>query len=96
MRHQHHNLKTLPHFFQQTWDGDKLFEIRFNGDRQYQKDDTVTLKEYDPNKSAVEGSRYTRREITGRITFVTTFAQVGEFVVFGLFITEKEDNRRET
>lgn len=89
MGHQHHNLKTEPVFFQQSWDGDKPFEIRFTGDRQFQKGDTVTLQEHSIQRHHLECFQYTGREITGRILFVTAFEQKDGYVVFSLGNIEK-------
>lgn len=83
MSKQHHRLKTLPHFFKQSWDGDKHFEIRDTSDRQFQCGDSVTLVEFIPPRAALMG-RETGREITGRISFVTTYEQKEGYVVFAL------------
>ncbi len=39
-----HVLKTDPEVFQDSWDGDKGFELRFD-DRDFQKDDIIFLTE---------------------------------------------------
>ena len=41
-----HELKTYPQYFQQTWNGNKPFEVRLN-DRHYEVGDIVILKEWD-------------------------------------------------
>ena len=83
----HHDLRTLPHFFQRTWDGDKTFEIRENTDRGFQKGDSVTLKETKLHliSSVFLGEiGFTGRTIMGEITYVTDYAQEKDYVVFGL------------
>lgn len=59
---QVHKLKTYPHYFQQTLNGNKPFEIRLN-DRNFQVGDIVILKEWDNIK-------YSGREIKGTIKYI--------------------------
>lgn len=75
---QTHELKTRPNSFQQTWDGEKPFEIRLD-DRGYQRGDRVVLREFDERDpcSECDGAhfgpacrKYSGRRITGRIGFV--------------------------
>jgi hypothetical protein len=80
-----HNLKTLPCFFRATLAGDKLFEIRDNRDRGFQKGDTVILKEWVPG--VMQGS-FTGCEIAGKITYVCDYAQKEGYVVFGFEVDE--------
>jgi ASC-1-like (ASCH) protein len=81
----HHNLKILPAYFEAVAIGDKTFEIRDNTDRGFQKGDTVTLIEFDPERVSVsDGLMYTGAEIEKRITYVTNYGQQPGFVVFGL------------
>lgn len=47
----HHVLKTCPGPFQETWDGNKSFELRKN-DRNFQKGDTLELLEWNPKTLA--------------------------------------------
>lgn len=42
-----HELKIWPQFYSRVADGTKTFEVRDN-DRDFQKNDTVILKEWDP------------------------------------------------
>lgn len=79
----HHELKILPHYFQPVLDGAKPFEIRDNSDRNFQEGDTVTLNEWD-------GERYTGRNVTRQVTFVTDYAQQPGFVVFGMKLPDQE------
>ena len=51
-----HELKTLPEYFEQVWNGNKRFELRKN-DRDFQENDILILKEYN-----FEDKRYTQRE----------------------------------
>lgn len=78
----HHELKTLPCYFQAILDGDKNFEIRNTRDRGFQKGDTLLLKEFDPD--AIDNTSLTGREISKRVTYVCTYEQKDDFVVMGL------------
>ena len=49
----HHDLKILSSYFEAILDGSKTFEIRFNGDRGFQKGDSVTFQENDPSWGAI-------------------------------------------
>jgi hypothetical protein len=45
-----HELKTIDPYFQNVWDGNKKFEVRFN-DRDFKVGDLLLLKKYDiPSK----------------------------------------------
>ena len=79
---KHHDLKTSPTYFSEVRVGNKPFEIRLN-DRDFKKLDTVTLKEYIPRGFLTAG-RYTGEELTFTITYVTTFEQKENWVVFGI------------
>ena len=57
-----HELKTYPHYFKQSIEGKKLFEIRLN-DRNFQVGDIVILKEWDNIK-------YSGRELRGVIKYI--------------------------
>jgi len=76
----HHQLKTLPAYYEAALDGIKPFEIRDNRDRGFQKGDTVELMEWEPG--VVTGS-YTGRILKVTITYVTNFEQKEGWVVFG-------------
>ena len=75
----HHDIKSHPLHFQPSADGLKLFEIRRN-DRNYAVGDTVTMREYEYDHADI----WTGRTISGRITYVDSFAQQPGFVVFGV------------
>ena len=66
-----HELKTAPVYFNRSWSGEKLFEVRKN-DRHFQKWD---------------GEKYTGYQIIGSITYVLSeFDAINsEYVVFGFF-----------
>ena len=64
--------------------GDKLFEVRYN-DRGYQKGDTVTYREYDSEGFYLEH--------TFEITYVTSYNQKDNWVVFGERSIKSEKNR---
>ena len=57
-----HELKTAPVYFNRSWSGEKLFEVRKN-DRHFQKGDSIMLMEWD-------GEKYTGHQIFGVITYV--------------------------
>jgi len=70
----HHTLKIEECYYEAKVLGDKLFEIRFNGDRGFQKGDTVS---YTSVNGLINHSR------VWEITYVTAFGQTNNFVVFG-------------
>ena len=57
-----HFLKTLPVYFNRTWELEKQFEIRKN-DRGFQNGDKITLSEWD-------GEKYTGRRIETTIKYI--------------------------
>lgn len=73
----HHDLKILPEYFDAVVTGVKSFEIRKN-DREFQTGDTVTLREW------VGDTKYSGREYTAQIGYVTEFEQQPGYVVFSL------------
>jgi len=85
--HMHHYLKIEPKYFRAILNGDKNFEIREN-DRDFQKGDIVTLKEYEYKYNEPEEKSYSGNEINVKIKYVTTFNQVENWVVFGFDIVE--------
>jgi len=70
----HHEIKIQKKFMQAKVSGDKPFEIRYN-DRGYQKGDTVTYITERVPAVAYEG--------VWEITYVTSFSQKDNWVVFG-------------
>lgn len=86
-----HELKTWPIYFEQVWNGDKNFEVRKN-DREFQKGDTVILREYDITKHpSLAEYKYTGREITAKIGFVLSGFQREGYVAFSLLNIKKEE-----
>lgn len=73
-----HELKTKPKFFKESWDENKLFEIRQN-DRDFHVNDWITLREFDELSGL-----YTGRSIEGKISYLTDFEQKEGFVVFSM------------
>lgn len=78
-----HHLKTLRHYFQAVFNGQKPFEVR-NNDRNFAEGDEIILEEYN-----VDGNP-TGRTITAKIlkVFDLTVAQLPGFVAFTFEITE--------
>lgn len=62
-----HKVKSWPSFFQATLAGVKTHDVRRMNDRDYQVGDTLRLMEFDP-----EQQRYTGRELSVRITYITS------------------------
>ena len=73
-----HELKILTPHLEAVINGDKMFEIRNNYDRGFQKGDIVILKEFDPKLI-----KHPIREVKVKITYVTNFNQQPDWVVFG-------------
>lgn len=66
--------------FKAIWCGDKTFEIRKN-DRNFQERDEIVLQE---NENGSHDG-YTGREVSGFITYLTTYEQKKGYVVFSFF-----------
>jgi hypothetical protein len=62
-----HRVKSWPSFFEATLAGVKTHDVRRMDDRDYQVGDTLRLMEFDPEKQ-----RYTGRELSVRITYLTS------------------------
>lgn len=73
-----HDLKISEEFYEEVEQGNKRFEIRRN-DRDFQKGDKVTLFE-----TTNHGTSYTGRSSNFFISYVTSFEQKDNFVVFGI------------
>ncbi len=67
-----HELKIEKAFLEAKKEGDKLFEIRFNGDRGFQKGDLVKYFDHESNDF-----------IHFLITYVSNYEQRANWVVFG-------------
>jgi len=74
-----HDLKTWPQYFEAVQSGAKPFEIREFKDREFQVGDTLRLREWIPAEE-----RYTGRECTRTVTYMTTFGQPPWQVVMGI------------
>ena len=70
----HHVLKIEDCFYHAKIAEDKLFEIRYNGDKGFQKGDTVSY--------LTENGTF-EREGVWEITYVCSYAQKDNFIVFG-------------
>ena len=80
-----HKLKTINPFFQNVWNGEKTFEIRFN-DRDFKSGDILALMEYD-----LRTKTYLNRIINCRVTYLLSdhrYVKEG-FVVMGIKIISK-------
>jgi len=71
-----HNIKILPEFFGLVVLGIKTFEVRRN-DRGYRAGDQLVLEEWD-------GARYTGRQCSRWVAYVSSYAQQDGYVVLGL------------
>lgn len=60
-----HDVKCVPPFFQEVWDGRKLFEVR-KDDRDYQTGDTIIQHEYGPDSYP----EYSGRKVIAEIGYV--------------------------
>jgi hypothetical protein len=56
-----HQLKSRPEFFDAIYRGERLFDIRFTGDRKFAVGDWLLLREHDTKE-------YTGRELARRVT----------------------------
>ena len=74
-----HRLKTHEDYYQLIVDGVKTFEIRSIVDRNFAKGDQVMFVEI--NRGSGE---QTNRECLFEITYVTSYNQMVNFVVFGI------------
>lgn len=84
-----HILKTRHEPFQAVWEGVKTFEVRKN-DREYQAEDSLLLKEYDPDTNTYSG-----REILIRVPYVLyggAFGLPDDMCVMSLNMTSRIRN----
>lgn len=75
-----HELKTVPEYFQEVWDGKKDFEVRSN-DRDFKLDDTLRLREYN-----IDTETYTGRSITKKVKYILDNPQYVKegYVIMGI------------
>lgn len=78
----HHELKILPQYFCRVKGGTKTFEIRKN-DRGYQPGDTVSMREYDPQRHEEEYHCFSGKMV-GPFTVGYVLPIDAERVVFSL------------
>lgn len=76
MKERTHFIKIAPVYFAKVVDKSKRCEIR-NNDRKYKVGDLVVLMEYDEEKDIFSG-----RTVTVEITYITTYEQKRNMVVF--------------
>lgn len=62
-----HELKCWPQFFEPILEGRKTHDLRRSDDRSFSVGDKLLLREFDP-----KAERYTGREVTIEITFITS------------------------
>jgi len=82
-----HKLKTLIPYFNEIWNGNKLFEVRFD-DRNYQLWDVLQLQEFDGDNEI-----YTEREIISQVMYILNdkrYCKPG-YVIMSLRIVDKID-----
>ena len=80
-----HELKVFPKYYQETFEGNKPFEIRKN-DRDFEEGHNVILRECDETRMFKEMNAFTGRRLKARISYVLynfEGLQPG-YVVFGL------------
>lgn len=75
----HHDLKIEKKYFDPVLKNIKTFEIRKN-DRHFNIGDTFSLNEIDEKRD------YTGRSVSGKITYITDYAQKEDYVVFGFVL----------
>lgn len=74
MKLREHILKILPEYYDAVVQGEKTFEIRKN-DRDYRIGDWVKMLEYD-------GEKFTGKFVNIRISYITSYEQKDDYVVF--------------
>ena len=77
-----HKLKCWPESFQALFTGAKTFELRWN-DRNFKVDDTLQIREYDPESDTFTG-RSTKRVITYILPLNTMLAGTIKWVILSI------------
>lgn len=73
-----HKLKIHPKYFKEVCTGKKSFEIRKN-DRNFKVGDILLLQEFYPDTQ-----EYTGRVVQRKITYITDYAQQGDYVIMAI------------
>ena len=82
-----HELKILECFADAVFCGEKTFEVRYNGDRGFQKGDTILFIVVD--KSGIKNIHHPLNSLTYRITYVLSgYGLKEDHVVFGIKCAE--------
>jgi hypothetical protein len=80
-----HDLKTWPEYFELVVSGEKLFEARYAGDRDFEIGDILLLREFNPLPLEL-GGEYTGRIASRKVTYILRGGQMGverDFVLMG-------------
>lgn len=89
-----HELKTDPEVFQQSWEGSKVWEIRYN-DRDFALYDTLILNETQYSGAEMRGGRpliYTRRRIfTAVVGIVEGYGLMPGWCILSVKILKRVD-----
>jgi hypothetical protein len=85
-----HKLKILAPYFQAILDGSKMFEVRDNADRGFQKGDTVLLQELNGPCNSMFPPAYSGRSLLIEITYVTNWEQKPNYVVFSFVVKSRD------
>ncbi|MGL9970952.1 DUF3850 domain-containing protein [Enterococcus sp. DIV1420a] len=88
MKSKTHFIKIAPEFFLAVIKKKKKHEIRYN-DRQYRVGDIVVLKEYETERRS-----YTGRTVVIEITYLSSFMQKKDVVVFSFDLLAYCSNRK--
>jgi hypothetical protein len=87
-----HELKTWPVFYEKIIDGSKSFEVR-NNDRNFQVNDILFLREYDP-----DAEDYTGRSCKVRVTYIlgdNPFFQINNNVIMGIASLSTDESKED-
>lgn len=79
-----HSLKIAPEYYFEVRDGNKTFEIR-NNDRNFIKGDLIVLRCW-----SEEYGFHCQPEIQAKITYITSYNQTNNFVVFSFKVIKEE------
>jgi ASC-1-like (ASCH) protein len=82
-----HDLKILPQYFEEVYNGNKTFEIRKN-DRDFKVGDILMLREWIVSKE--NGEYDAGGYIQVVVKYITNFAQQDDYVVMSFDVLQKE------